>query len=562
MNNQNYFGMNNFDNRMNNSINNISKVEYPSFEEVYNKNNNYFNNNDKNNLNNENYNKNDNFNTYNSFNNYNNNNYNNNNYNYINYNNNNYNNNNIEDNLNINDVNNYNNLNQNYNVFNNQNEKTMENLNINDYNIKRNEKKNNINNNYSNSYNPQNNLYSELYLVKIMAVLKSSNSIDWKDDIKSFVSSLYYNGYSYSFSKKFDKNSMVFPLYIFNKKIDNIIRDEIKFPLKSFLYMSYRSGFINLNNLGLKNYTSDCGWGCMLRCCQMLLSKCLIQKKIFDFFSQKNSLIDNKIMTKIRKEVLCLFTDNYLNLELAADHPDLAKFWSKYEDIAKSSKAYNTISEIIPPYSIHILCKLGNCEGEFTSDVKMVKLFCQINSELFSDMNFIHFESGDISRKKLLDAFCQECFDINNIDIISYNGVDYQFKKPGIVFISLRLGLYDLDPSYYEFIPLIFSKFRNNFGFVGGKKNRAYYFIGIQGDNKLILVDPHLNQKISNDFDKDYESYYTENLYLLDIKELTSAFTFAIGIFNSKQFTQFLDDLIWFNQHSKFNQCIYFRKDK
>ena len=139
--------------------------------------------------------------------------------------------------------------------------------------------------------------------------------------------------------------------------------------------MSYRSGFINLNNIGCENCTSDCGWGCMLRCCQMLLSKGLIQKKIFDYFNQKNALLDNNKMNEIRKEVLCLFNDNYLSLELTKEHPDFQNFWKKYENIAKSNLIYSSISEIIPPYSIHILCKLGNCVGKFTSDLKLVKLF-------------------------------------------------------------------------------------------------------------------------------------------------------------------------------------------
>ena len=515
---------------------NINQLNYPSFE---------------------------NDNNINQYNNHNNNNYNNiNNYNQ-NYNN--YNLNNKFNNFNINQQNsNYNNINN--NNCNNYNNNLNNNMNYNNYN---NNYYQNNNNKQFNSYdkipqvNEENNIDNSdiIDLIKTMAVLNSTNNNNWKDSIKSFVSTLYYNGYSYGFSKKFDKDSMVLPLYIFNNKINNVIRDEILFRLKSFIYMSYRSTLINLSNLGLENCTSDCGWGCMLRCCQMLLSKGLIQKKIFDFFSQGNGLVNNDIMTKIRKEVLCLFHDNYLNLELVREHPDFENFWRKYENIARNEPAYNSISEIIPPYSIHILCKLGNFAGKFTSNIKIINLLCKINSYLFNNIKFLHFESGDISRKQLLNSLCEECIDFNNKDIIEYNGVDYQFKNPGIIFISLRLGLYNLDPSFYDFIPLIFSKFRNNFGFVGGKKDRAYYFIGVQGDNKLIFVDPHLNQQMNNDFEKDYESYYTENLYLLDIKELTSSFTFAIGIFNSNHFSQFIEDLKWFDKNNEYNKFIYFGKN-
>lgn len=85
----------------------------------------------------------------------------------------------------------------------------------------------------------------------------------------------------------------------------------------------------------------------------------------------------------------------------------------------------------------------------------------------------------------------------------------YQFKKRGIVFISLRLGLYNLGSSYYNFIPSRFSKFTNNLGFVGGKKDSANYFIGMKGDNKLIFTDPQVNQKTKYGLEKDNNFYFT-----------------------------------------------------
>ena len=543
MNSQNFFNNNN--QNYYNSFNNSNKINYPSFndDDAYNNKNNNKNINETN------------INSYNMNRNYNNQNMNNDNNKVNSYYNRNYNDYNIKKdfNYNIND-----NLKENYYNINSDNNYKYDNKNNNQKNNKFDDDFEIIEDEEGDDGNDSENVD----IIKTMAVLKSENEQNWKDSFKSFVSSLYYNGYNYSFSKKFDKNSTVLPVYIYNKKIDKIIRDEIKFPLKSFLYMSYRSGLINLKNLGLEECSSDCGWGCMLRCCQMLLSKGLIEKKKFDFFFKQNRLIDYKIIENFRREILCLFSDNYLGLELVREHPDYKFFWKKYETLAKSKPIYNSISEIIPPYSIHILCKLGKFVGTFTSNIKMINLFCKINSQIFNELNFIHFECGCISKKQLLKEFCEECMDFdNNKDIISYNGVDYRFKKPGIIFISLRLGLYELEPMYHDFIPLIFSKFRNNFGFVGGKKDRAYYFIGIQGDNKLILVDPHLNQQMNNDFEKDYDSYNTQDLYLLDINELSSSFSFAIGIFNSTHFSQFIEDFNWFAKDNKYNQILYFGKD-
>jgi len=448
------------------------------------------------------------------------------------------------------------------------------------FNSRRTHIKNSLNNNYLNFFNKDKNKDEEdmsnkscinlgsllikkknYKLIKSMAVLKSTNNQTWKDNIISLVSSLYYNGYG--LSKKFDKELPTFPLYLFDTKFKDIIPEEINRLLKSFLYMSYRSGFINLNNNGCGDYTSDCGWGCMLRCSQMILSKGLIEKKIHDYFQKQNTKLKKDFMDEIRKETLCLFNDNYLNYKDIMIHPDFKNFWKLYKELVDTNPEYNSICEIIPPYSIHILCKMGKCAGEYTSDIKMVKLFSKINSDLFNDINILLFECGYISKKKLYSYFCEEYteFDDNYFDTITYNNVDYIFKKGGIVFISFRLGLYNnIDPAYIKVIPKLFENFHNNLGFISGRKDRAYYFIGIQND-KLIFADPHYNQQTTNNSDKDYESYYTENLYLLDFKDLSSELTIGIGIFNMSHFKQFLEDLYWFDKNYKDINLISLEKD-
>ena len=63
------------------------------------------------------------------------------------------------------------------------------------------------------------------------------------------------------------------------------------------------------------------------------------------------------------------------------------------------------------------------------------------------------------------------------------------------------------------------------------------------------MLIPHYNQQITNNSHRYNESYYTDNLYLLDIKDLSSELTLGITIFNSVQLTEFLDDLKWFNDN-------------
>ena len=401
-------------------------------------------------------------------------------------------------------------------------------------------------------------------LVQLMSVLKSTKFSSWKDNFKSFMSTIYYNGYA--IAKKFDKNNPDIPIYIFDRKIENVSKPEINFLLKTFLYMSYRSGLVNLNSIGGGDFTSDCGWGCMLRCCQMMLSKGLIQKKMNDFYQKYKTPINKNTLENIRKETLYLFSDSYINIKNIRNHPDFQYYLELLKELSKKNSEYKSIAEVISPYSIHILCILGKTWGEYTSDIKSIKLFTKINSQLFPNFNILFFECGLISKRKLISAFCEEYTDsknsdMNNINTITFNGVDYIFKKEGLIFISFRFGLKELEPNYYEVIPLFFKKFKNNIGFVSGKKNKAYYFIGIDKNQKLIFYDPHYNQQINNDTEKDYESYFTENIYLLDIKNLSSELTLGIGIFSHNQFIQFLDDIKWFADNFKEKSVITLSKD-
>ena len=49
--------------------------------------------------------------------------------------------------------------------------------------------------------------------------------------------------------------------------------EAIRKDIKSRLWFSYRKGFVAI---GDSSYTTDKGWGCMLRCGQMLLAQALI----------------------------------------------------------------------------------------------------------------------------------------------------------------------------------------------------------------------------------------------------------------------------------------------
>ena len=348
-----------------------------------------------------------------------------------------------------------------------------------------------------------------------------------KEYMKSIMSTIVYNGdmFKDKLSESKAKSIILYDSIMQNCNI-NKIRDY-------FVYMSYRNRLFNTKFLpGNKNdYTSDCGWGCMLRCCQMMLSCALIKLKISSLNKEIN-------MKEIKKEILYLFYDKFINIERIHVNKDLFEI---YKTILK--KKINVV-EIIPPYSIYVLTLLGNCPKVFTSDHNMIKTMIKINKILFKeDITMLHF-NGTVNKKKVLENFCEKIESKNllqNDEYIVVNDEIYKYKKNGIIFISLRLGLQKIETCFIEMIPKLFYNMHNNIGFVSGKKKKAYYFIGLK-DKKLIFADPHFNQNSETD-EINFPTYSVNELFLISVKEMSSELTVGVAISSKYDLEQFFNDL-------------------
>ena len=358
-----------------------------------------------------------------------------------------------------------------------------------------------------------------------------------KDYMKSLMSSVVYNGVKFKDKLSEASNKSII---IYDSLINNFNIKKIK---NYFVYMSYRNGLYNTRFFpgGKNNYSSDCGWGCMVRCCQMMLSRAFIKFRLNELIDvQEDKDIELK---NVKDEVIYYFYDKFISIH---DIHINKSIFEMYKNILK--KKINVI-EIIPPYSIYILTLLGNCPNIHTSDHNMIKTIIKINKTLFNEnIAMVHFISS-VNKKKIIENFCEKIdsnLNEDNDDFLIYNSNKYLFKKNGIVFISLRLGLQKIDSSYIEMIPKIFNNLHNNIGFVSGKKKSAYYFIGIN-DNKLIFADPHFNQDQEKDEQK-FPSYSINELFLMPVKEICSELTLGVTICSKNDLEQLFDDLSWFKE--------------
>ena len=92
-------------------------------------------------------------------------------------------------------------------------------------------------------------------------------------------------------------------------------------------------------------------------------------------------------------------------------------------------------------------------------------------------------------------------------------------------------------------------KIPNSLGIIGGQTNSALYFFG-ETANKLIYLDPHINQITT----LDYETYRPKYFYKLDVLEMSPAFTAGFIFRNCKEYKNLIEHM---DIHSLFKNPVF-----
>ncbi|XP_025022363.1 cysteine protease ATG4A isoform X3 [Python bivittatus] len=236
--------------------------------------------------------------------------------------------------------------------------------------------------------------------------------------------------------------------------------------ISSRLWFTYRRKFSPIGGTGP---SSDAGWGCMLRCGQMILAQALICRHLGRDWQWE----EYKKQPEEYQKILCCFLDR--------------------KDCC---------------YSIHQMAQMGVGEGKSIGEwfgpntvaqvLKKLALFDEWNSlAVYVSMdNTVVIE--DI--KKMCRVPPQGC-PRSHCSSLSYRSSVTPAKTPGdlccswkplLLIVPLRLGINHINPVYVDAFKECF-KMPQSLGALGGKPNNAYYFIGFLG-NELIYLDPHTTQ--------------------------------------------------------------------
>ncbi|KZT40431.1 hypothetical protein SISSUDRAFT_1031980 [Sistotremastrum suecicum HHB10207 ss-3] len=211
---------------------------------------------------------------------------------------------------------------------------------------------------------------------------------------------------------------------------------------------------------GERGWTSDAGWGCMLRTGQSLLAEALIHLHLGrDWRKPLYPTPTQSYATYVR--ILTWFFDSPSPLapfsvhRMALAGKDLGKDVGQWFGPSTAAGAVKTLANAFPECDLSVAVAVDGVIYE--SDVYAA-----------SNLHAAHSQ-GRTNGKK---------------------GGEKKWGDRGVlVLIGIRLGIEGVNPIYYDCLKTIFT-FPQSVGIAGGRPSSSYYFLGYQ-DQSLIYLDPH-----------------------------------------------------------------------
>ena len=186
--------------------------------------------------------------------------------------------------------------------------------------------------------------------------ISSVISFGWRSQLANYKDFLKYKLFNFNYNRKFlpETEQIHFLYKVINPNNEKDL-DRYNKNIKKILLITYRSKYrkqINIKNR--YEYNSDCGWGCMIRSCQMIFARMLykIFKHVYKNQYESETItistipffMDDFLMTSELKN------SEYKILGLESYIAQLNKYLK--EKIEKNGYKPARIESIDPPFSI------------------------------------------------------------------------------------------------------------------------------------------------------------------------------------------------------------------
>ena len=277
------------------------------------------------------------------------------------------------------------------------------------------------------------------------------------------------------------------PVWLLGRRFNDVAAtdfDAYKRAFESILWLTYRRDFVPMTPY---EFSSDAGWGCMLRSAQMLLGEALQRHYNGRLPAPMAAEADvDRLSTesgKLPKTYVQLLT-------WFADAPDAACRYSIHRMVQMGMHYDKLPGEWYgPTTAAQVLRDLVN---RYRKDCgESVVMYVPQEGVVYRDdvtrLCVSHLEEESVATREIESHDGPAFFD----PLLHPPTVDdcREWSTALLILIPLRLGLDQLNERYVPALEKTFT-FPQSVGIIGGKKGHSVYFVGTQ-QNQLHLLDPH-----------------------------------------------------------------------
>ncbi|PYI10505.1 hypothetical protein BO78DRAFT_202645 [Aspergillus sclerotiicarbonarius CBS 121057] len=286
---------------------------------------------------------------------------------------------------------------------------------------------------------------------------------------------------------------------------------------ESKIWMTYRSNFppipkleggdINTSmTLGVRlrshlvdtqGFTSDTGWGCMIRSGQSLLA-------------------------------------NAMSMLL------LGRGWRRGESFEKEAQLLSLFADVpSAPFSVHRFVKhgaesCGKYPGEWFGPSATAKCIEALSSQCEHPVLKVYVtnDTSEVYQDKFMSVAR------NNSGVF----------QPTLILLGTRLGIDHITPVYWDGLKAAL-QFPQSVGIAGGRPSASHYFVGAQGSH-LFYLDPHYTRPALPDREKggsyskeEVDTYHTRRLRRIHLKDMDPSMLIGFLIRNQEDWYDWIDHL-------------------
>lgn len=261
-------------------------------------------------------------------------------------------------------------------------------------------------------------------------------------------------------------------------------KSELLSDVRSRLWFTYRKKFSPIGGTGP---SSDAGWGCMLRCGQMILGQALVCRHLGRAWRWRS---DCQLPMEYLRILHCFLDrkDSCYSIhqmaQMGVGEGKPVGEWYGPNTVAQVLKKLSLFDEW---NSLTVYVSMDN-----TVVIEDIKKQC-LHHDHESRASHPRSASGDLCDLGFFSrpSSCSSSSASPTTQPTSSSSSS-RCWKPLLLVIPLRLGINTINPIYIQALKECF-KMPQSCGVLGGKPNLAYYFIGFIGD-ELMYLDPHNTQ--------------------------------------------------------------------